>query len=53
MQCIFNLDLAETPVKCQGYMSETVFAGHLAVHMEYLENNPDTYAKIMKEVVIE
>ncbi|MCP5101951.1 MAG: radical SAM peptide maturase [bacterium] len=53
MQCMFYLDLDSPAPKCSGQVNKTDFSQFLAGNISFLEDNPDTYDKIMKEVRIE
>lgn len=53
VQCVFNLENFNNNPVCKGFMNYSQFSGHLAAHIDYLEQNRDMYMKIMKEVVVE
>ncbi|UCH93433.1 MAG: radical SAM peptide maturase [Candidatus Aminicenantes bacterium] len=53
MQCIFYLDLEKPTPKCNGLFNKEEFSQYLATQVSYLEENPHTYTRIMKEVRIE
>lgn len=52
-QCIFNLKIEDENPKCNGFMGYEDFSKYLSSNISYLEKNPEVYAKIMNEVVIE
>lgn len=53
-QCIFNLGTIDDkkPV-CNGLMDEKDYSNYLSSLTGYIEEQPETYSKILKEVVIE
>jgi uncharacterized protein len=52
-QCVFNLNLQEMNPKCFGFMTYKDYSKYLSSYMNSLEQKPETYAKLLKEVVIE
>jgi uncharacterized protein len=52
IQCIFNLDISSINPICGGFMTYINYTRFLASYLDYLENHPEVYAKIFKEVVI-
>lgn len=53
MQCIFQLDIDSENPKCYGFMSKQDYKKYLANYMGFLEDKPENYSRIMKEIVIE
>jgi len=53
MQCIFQLDIDSENPKCYGFMTKLDYKKYLANYMGFLEDQPENYSRIMKEVVIE
>lgn len=52
VQCMFNVsDLDRKPV-CYGYMNEDAFRSYYNAQMQFLEKNPESYRKIMEEVLV-
>lgn len=52
-KCIFNLNLDQENLRCDSFTDYEAFRKYLATHMEYIENHPEIYSKIMREVSIE
>ncbi|NIM15207.1 MAG: radical SAM peptide maturase [Candidatus Aminicenantes bacterium] len=52
-QCIFYLNPEKPNPKCLGLFNKEELSQFLATQVSYLEENPHTYTKIMKEVRIE
>ena len=51
--CIFNFDLEGEILNCKEFMDYEKFTRYLSTHMEYIENYPEIYSKIIREVTIE
>ena len=52
IQCIYNVsDLEGKPV-CHGFMNEESFRNYVNSQMRFLEKNPESYKKIMEEVIV-
>jgi uncharacterized protein len=52
-QCLFYLNPEKPDSKCSGLLNKKELSQFLSTRMSYLEENPHTYMKIMKEVRIE
>lgn len=53
IQCIFNLpDIDNQQVVCEGFMNKQDFARYENHQLDFLVDNPDSYYKIMTEVVV-
>ena len=52
MQCIFNLNNLDGDPVCRGFMDEKTFAAYKARQMNFLRKNPESYYRIMDEVVV-
>jgi uncharacterized protein len=52
-QCIFHLNIDDDKPYCQGYFNKDDFSQYLSSHISYLEDKPETYSRIMREVVVE
>lgn len=53
MQCLFYLDLEKEHTHCNGCLNKKEHAAYLSSQLSYLEEKPNSYKKIMKEVRIE
>jgi uncharacterized protein len=53
LQCVFYLDIEEPNPRCSGLMDKKQSSEFLAVNVSYLEENPQIYKKVMKEVMLE
>lgn len=53
LQCMFYLDIEADNPHCTGLLAEKDFSRFLSSHMSYLEEKPETYTRIMKEVAFE
>jgi uncharacterized protein len=52
-QCMFNIpSIDENKPECAGFMTETEFAKYISSIIESFEDAPETYSKILREVVI-
>lgn len=51
-QCIFNLELRNKPLVCQGFMNHEDYSHYLSSFLSFIEKKPEVYEKIFKEVVI-
>lgn len=54
IQCIFNLGTIEeeNPV-CHGFLNEVDYTESLTAPIDYFENRPETYTKILEEIIVE
>lgn len=52
IQCLFNLKDIESKPVCFGYMNDKDFNNYVNQQMHFLEQNPEAYKKIMKEVIV-
>lgn len=52
-QCIFNLDIEAERPKCSGFMTEKENSQFLSGMITYIEQKPELYSKILKEVIVE
>ena len=52
IQCIYNVSNLETKPVCHGYMSEATFNNYVNTQMSFLEKSPESYKKIMEEVIV-
>ena len=52
IQCLFNLKDIESKPVCFGYMNDKDFNNYVNQQMHFLEQNPEAYQKIMKEVIV-
>jgi len=52
-QCIYNLNIDDKNPECNGLMDYNDFSNLLSSCMYYLEKDPATYSRIMKEVTVE
>ncbi len=51
-QCMFNIpDIDNKPV-CYGFMTEETFNGFVNAQMKFLEKHPESYKKLMEEVLV-
>jgi len=50
LQCIFYLNMDQPQPRCSGLLNDEEFARYLSTQLSYLEKNPQTYLKVMKEV---
>jgi uncharacterized protein len=53
LQCVFYLDLEQPRPVCSGCLTKKEYAAYLSTQLSYLEENPKSYMKIMKEVRLE
>jgi uncharacterized protein len=53
LQCMFYLDIEADSPYCTGLLGEKDFSRFLSSQMSYLEEKPETYTRIMKEVAFE
>jgi uncharacterized protein len=52
VQCIFYIpDIDSNPV-CHGFLNKNQLARYIAVNMNFIEEHPGDYSRIMKEVVV-
>jgi uncharacterized protein len=52
IQCMFNIaDLGGKPV-CHGYVNEELYRKYVNSQMSFLEKNPESYKRIMEEVIV-
>jgi len=51
-QCMFNLENMETKPVCHGFMTEDMFNRYVSNQMYFLSKNPESYAKLMNDVVV-
>lgn len=51
-RCIFYLDLEKDNPSCDAFTDHRRFASEFSLAMSYLEKNPTSYARIMKEIII-
>jgi uncharacterized protein len=52
IQCIFYLDLSSDRTTCNGFMNRDDYSKYLSSHVDFLENTPSIYSKILKKVII-
>lgn len=52
VQCVFNIDNIENSPICHGYMDNKMFCTFSAQQIHFLRKHPDSYRKIMENVVI-
>lgn len=52
VQCIYQLDLKKKNNKCNGFMNANEYPGVVAAYMDFLENKPQLYTKILKDIVV-
>jgi len=53
-QCMLQLDMdSDKPVVCNGFMNKKDYTDYLSANTGFLEEEPENYEKIMKEVIIE
>ncbi|HLP59064.1 MAG TPA: radical SAM peptide maturase [Candidatus Deferrimicrobium sp.] len=50
LQCIFYLNIDQPQPHCSGLLNDEEFAQYLSTQLSYLEKNPQTYRKVLKEV---
>jgi uncharacterized protein len=50
IQCIFHLPLHEKHPTCKGFMSRETYSRYVSSFLNYIEENPNLYKKIFKEV---
>ncbi|MCP4220259.1 MAG: radical SAM peptide maturase [bacterium] len=53
VQCLFNLDIDNEKPVCNGFMTQKDRAGYLSSLVDYIEENKESYWKILEEVGIE
>jgi uncharacterized protein len=53
LQCMFYLDIKAADPHCAGLMVEKDLSDFLSSQVSYLEEKPETYTRIMKEVAFE
>jgi uncharacterized protein len=52
IQCMFNIaDIDGNPV-CHGFMNEESFRNYVNAQMHFLERNPESYQRLMNEVIV-
>jgi len=52
IQCIFNVSILDGKPVCYGYMNKESFQNYVNAQMHFLEKNPESYKKIMEEVIV-
>lgn len=52
IQCIFNLDWSDSEPRCNGFMDRNVYSRHLKSYIDFLEEKPQMYHRIFKDVSI-
>lgn len=52
-QCLFYLNIEDEKPICNGFMTRKEFSEYLSTHIYSLEQNPELYSKLMREVVID
>ena len=50
VQCIFNLNLTNTNIKCNGFKNQKEYSDFLSLNLESLEKNPLKYNKILNDL---
>lgn len=53
LQCIFYLNIEKDDPRCSGLMDKKQSAEYLAGNISYIEEHPQIYKKVMKEVMLE
>jgi len=53
VQCIFNLNIEDNNLVCNGFMSENDSSRYLSSIINYIEEKPKMYQKILKEAFFE
>lgn len=51
LQCIFHLADMQGNPQCHGFMNDGMYNRYMEHNMTHLENHPETYPRIMKEVI--
>ena len=51
-QCMFYTGIQEQKVVCRNYKNYDSFAKYLATNLNYMEQNPWAYDRVMKEISI-
>jgi len=52
-QCIFNLENLENKPVCSGFSNQADYSRQIASCIDYIEDNPGVYGKILEEVITE
>lgn len=52
MQCLFNLDNVDKKAYCMNYMDKKAFETYLKDMIDYMEQYPKSYKKVMKKVLM-
>jgi uncharacterized protein len=52
VQCIFYLDLSSERTTCNGFMNREDYSKYISSQIDFLENTPSMYSKILKKVII-
>lgn len=52
VQCMFYIENMDNKPVCHGYMNDTDFRNYVNRQMRFLEQHPEAYQKIMKEVIV-
>ncbi len=50
VQCIFNLNILDAHPQCNGFKNYQDIRRHFSFAMSYMEENPETYFKVLKEM---
>lgn len=53
IQCMFHLNIEDKNTVCNGFMTEKDYSKYLSSIINYIEEKPETYLKIVKEAYIE
>jgi hypothetical protein len=51
-QCMYYTNVLADKVVCRNFKNREMFAGYLAMNVDYLEHNRWAYSKVMKEIFI-
>jgi uncharacterized protein len=52
IQCIFNIEDMEGKPVCNGFMNEEAFKRYVNAQMHFLEKNPESYKRLMEEIIV-
>jgi uncharacterized protein len=53
LQCIFHLNIEDNNPVCKGFMTHKDYAKYISSIINYIEENPETYPKILKEAIFD